>query len=789
MHTAPAGKHLPLTELIGRDREQADIRERLELSRLVTITGPGGIGKTHLALEIARATDSPLVDLAAITDAKLVLPEIATALGLDASPPGTLPIRIEGRHAVLVLDNAEQIKDVPTAFNRLLDATSGLRILATSRIPVGLPGEVEYPLGPLRVAGEDGLTADASPAVELFLARARALGIAVETDASAMDAIRAICRKLDGIPLAIELAVARLRVLSPQSLLERIDRDFSVLSDARRSERQRSLDIVLDWSIDSATPEQQALLAAASVCVGGFDVSTLASLEPDLDAIGGLDALIGRGLVDRLVAPGAPRFRLLETIRLGVSQRLTQAQRARLQERHALHFAELVRRAGTPLPGPEAADVPTLKRDRDNIRSAMEWALVSDEPMALELTSRLGAYWFETGTLDEGLSWLDKALQTTSDDETLRVHAEASRVELLRRQYAPGRLIAAQDLRQSALKLASGAVRCRALVLAAFTLAEADGSHAHDYLAEAMTEARATGSAAWLARIQMQIGFRNAQDGDYHASVENLTMAAETAARVGDRMGESEALHNLAWAQFELGHAGKALELAKRAGALVGDNPRNAAWFAFSIAQLAASVGDAERARISLSEAIAVVIELGGEELTAACLAASIPVAALDGHDELALRAAAAYRSGLTAMEITRWAGPKELDLEAAWSARARRAVGEVRARVLDEAGRRERPGELLQEILLAVQASATGDSGKTSRLRLRHGDLTGRETEILALLADGRSDGEIAEQLVISPKTASVHVSRIKEKLGVSTRLEASLRGRDLGLGTRRLG
>ncbi len=779
----------PLTRIVGREAERSALHERLNQSRLVTITGPGGIGKTRIALAIANDLDAPSIDLAAITNPDLVASEIAAALGLPSLPSETpsdsQPTELELRHPLIVLDNLEQIVNGRVAVQTLLDRSPSLRILATSRVPLGIQGELEFPLGPLETPADHSIEAiAAAPASVLFLERARGSGELDALSPAAAQAVAEICRHLDGLPLAIELAAARLRVLSPEALAARLAVGASsILTDDRRPLRQRSLDAVVRWSLDALPSDQLAVLSAASVCAGGFDAAAIADLAPGVDALNALDALIGLGLARReAVHAEGRRFRLLETLRVAVRHRLPQVELDALDERHARHFAAVVRESGGTLTGPDSADVTPLLRDRDNIRKALEWSLLREPETALEIAARLGEYWYEVGGLDEGLVWLGRALAAVPSGGPIRLHAQATQVAALDRARHESVIEAAKSVHHAARSEKDGPAKVRALALAAVALVDkvADGER---YVDEALAEANALNTNRWVAFIELARGFANVQRGDHEASSVNFMEAALAAEAAGDRVMRSLALGDLTWSMFYCGRMVDALASAHTASTLLlpGEYPSRRAWLFGTLAEMQSFSGQPVEARAALTAAIEVALDHPAIDLFDAALGAAAVCLAGSGDDELAIRAAAAREVNRAGSSI--YMSDLEEKAEARMLAPARRRVGEVRAHLLDGLGETEDQEVLLREILQRLKDPGSISRGPNQR-RLVHGELTNREVEIMELLADGKSDTEIGAALFISPKTVSVHISNAKGKLGATSRLDLALRAHAMGLG-----
>ena len=426
---------------MGRERELADLDRRLATSRLVTLTGTGGTGKTRLALQAAgglvdRYRDGAwLAELAPIRDADLVPQGVAGALGVREQPRGTpgdaVVDYLRGKELLLVLDNCEHVVDAAAGLvERLLAACPSLTIVATSREALGIPGESIFQVPSLgvpeqhRSAGGDDppeSTADeaeTADAVRLFVDRAQAAapGFAL-TDANA-HVVSEICRRLDGIPLAIELAAARVAILSPEEILQRLGDRFRLLTGGRRGAvpRQQTLQALIDWSWNLLAEPDRQLLRRLSVFAGGWtlDAATAVCGDGSGDAPDVLDAL-GR-LVDRSLVVvdrgSSTRYRLLETIRQYARDRLIESGEAEvLARRHLDHFLALAERAGPALWGPGMAEwTRRLEVDEDNLRTAIEWALEVDAERAARLAIELSFFWQTRSTWAESVAWLTAAV-------------------------------------------------------------------------------------------------------------------------------------------------------------------------------------------------------------------------------------------------------------------------------------------------------------------------------------------------------------------------------------------
>ena len=451
---APAAR-LPASvdTLVGREREMADLARLLTSTRLVSLTGPGGTGKTRLAQEVGRrwaAQESDtvaLVDLAPLRDAALVLPAIARALGLEESgsqPVATVVADAIGEHRLLlILDNLEQVAAAAPAVGDLLRTCPHLVILGTSRVRLRLRGEQEYPVAPLEVPGPvTSTSADLNllahvPAVELFLRRTQAARPGFTLDQATQQAVAGICRKLDGLPLALELAAAQMRVLTPEQLLRRLEDSFDVLKTTSPDipQRQRTLRETIAWSVDLLTPDEQHLFHRMSLFVGGWQLEAVEAMAASdsgasPDALETLGNLIDHSLIQVRSQPAAAeaRYGMLETIRQYAEDALQhspEAASALASFERYLH--DLLLRAEQGLRGPEQiAWLDRLADDHDNLRAAVGAMLErGDGHAALDLAPRLWEFWRIRGYLAEGTSWLQRALAAAPDaDPADRAAAE-----------------------------------------------------------------------------------------------------------------------------------------------------------------------------------------------------------------------------------------------------------------------------------------------------------------------------------------------------------------------------
>ncbi len=524
-----------LTSFVGRQAEVGGIRELLDRTRLLTLTGPGGTGKTRLSIEAAGAASGMFPDgiafvpLAPISDPQLVAGTIRQTLGLKEevgrSSVDTVADRIRGSRLLLILDNFEQVLGAADVVSGLLERTQEPRILVTSRAPLHLAGEQEFPVPPLRIpAASDVPDLDAltqSEAVALFLQRATTVRPDFRLTAANAMAIVEICARLDGLPLAIELAASRIRLLPPEALLSRLQRRLDLLqsTSADRTDRQRTLRGAIDWSYDLLETGDRAAFRRFAIFVGGWDlgdaeaVTTAVSGEPT-EVFDALDGLVDHSLVRQDAESGEPRFGMLETIReYGIEQLREAGELEAVARAHGTRFLGLAIELGPEFTAsPEHLD--RAGRDHDNIRAALRWAIDAGElELATEAAGALWRFWHLRGHLREGDRWtseiLARAPRVASHGRTRALNGLAGL------RYWLGDYVAARAAYQEMLK-----------------------------------SARATGDLASEAEANYSLGFIFAIDRDYDAARASYRESGRVAEGIGDRTAVANALMGSAFADF-----------------------------------------------------------------------------------------------------------------------------------------------------------------------------------------------------------------------------------------------
>ena len=584
---APIG-NLPtrLTTFVGRDQELAEVLELAAGGRLLTLTGPGGTGKTRLSLEVgARSADRYpdgvyFVPLEPITEPGLVAATIAQQLNLPdrggRSPVDRLREHLRDRRLLIILDNFEQVIAAAPLVSELLADAPGLGILTTSREALRVYGEREYPVPPLAVPDPDTVRdttlAAQYGAVELFVERARAVMPNFGLTDDNLAAVVEICYRLDGLPLAIELAAARIKLLSPAAMLGRLQHRLSLLGSGSRDlpARQQTLRGAIGWSYDLLEPMDRDLFACFSVFAGASDLEAVEAVCASAagDVLESLSSLVDKSLIRRRdTSGGETRYRMLETIREYAAERLEEAGRtSEMRTRHAAHYVARVQASAKDAAGGERATLDRLEADHDDLRAAITWSVESgNAPTALALTAGLWRFWQMRGYIAEGMERLDAALAMPGcDDEQLRLQALEAAGGLA--YWSNDQTRARQRYEEAlAIQRARGdpAGIAEALYNLSFTYTFHDDSATGEGLVrEAVELYEAAGDKVGLARARW--GLANIEyakgRGGAPRSYELALLALETFREVGDKFMIGWATYTAGLAEFLMGKMDDARE-------------------------------------------------------------------------------------------------------------------------------------------------------------------------------------------------------------------------------------
>jgi non-specific serine/threonine protein kinase len=730
--------------------------------RLVTLTGPGGVGKTRLAVaigaELANQAAFPdgidFVALAPIGDPKLVAPAIAQALGIRQSGAGSPAAQIiallRDARLLLVLDNLEHLLPTASIVAELLSACPRLTVLATSRERLHLSGEHAFPVSPLtlpavtvRTAAE---AASAPAAVRLFVQRAsEKKNEFVLSDAQAA-AIVAICTRLDGLPLAIELAASRVDVLSPQALLARLDSRLPLLTESPRNapSRHRTMRDAIAWSYDLLPPEEQVLFRRLAVFAGGCTIEAADAVAggATLDAIA---SLVGKSLLHRTIGPnGTPRFAMLETIReFAAEQPAASGEAAAVRAAHAAWMLALTEEAAPRfapvLQTPEAAAwLSRLEAERDNLQAALTWLEAADRwHDLLRLAAAAIFFWDIHLQSREGRVWLERALDPSRTGD------------------------APLDLRARAM-----------LGLGIQILRLDDNAAAEAALAEAHAAYLSLGRTAEAAVALRKLGAAAEYRGDDELAAVRYATALDLFRTVDDTVGIAatlDCLADLAYRRSDYNQAGWLAEESMTA-ARAGGSPLRLASALITFGEIASARGDLAAALTALQEALRLAVDLGYDIAILGAFAGLADVAARAGMAE---RAAQLLGAATALVDAHGLKPPPHHALFRRADEATTAMLGEAAFRAAWNAGRAL---PLEQAIAAALDPTALPVAPPPA-------SLTPREAEILPMLVAGQADREIAGVLCLSVRTVENHVARLTAKLGVRSRHEVAAVARAAGL------
>jgi len=766
--STPSGRGaLPaeLTSFVGRRRELAETRKLLASSRMLTLTGVGGVGKTRLALRMAAEVRRTFpdgvwfVELAALNDPLLLPHTVANTLELrmvSADPAADLAAYLEEKRLLVVLDNCEHLTDACAVLaSKLLAAAPGLRILATSRHVLGVEGEQILLVPPLSIPDPDQeIRADDAThydSVSLFLDRAAAVAPDFTIADGNRVAVIELCRRLDGIPLAIELAAVWLRILSPAQILDRLEDRFRLLAGGKPAmpARQQALDATVGWSYDLCSPAEQAMWARLSVFSGGFDLDAAEDVcegdgIPRDDVLNLVASLVNKSIIVRHQATEhtIAWYHILETVRQYGAARLDDDEVRALRVRHRDHYRSLAKQFGLESFGPRQADwFIRLRREHGNIRAALEFCLAdrAEAPAAFDIAAPLWNWWF-AGFLREGYRYLIQALDLATEPSAGRAH------DLWAASYLA--MFAGDFERHAAM------------------------------LAECSEIAAGLDDDLLQARIKECRGHATLYQGDLPAAIALLEDARRDFRTIGDPLGEFDTLILLTAATFFLDDpmvdefSREALALADRHGAL-----SSKAYGLWSVGLAQWRVRDYGRATRSLRECVRLfqpMHDLTGISFGVQALSWCAAFADLDERSARLLGASQAVwrTSGARVDETNAYSlfdkRSEDVVREALGSEEYEQAFAEGAAYSFEQA----------VSLALGEDVDVGGDDGAGSLQRglaSRAGGLTRREREIAGLLAEGLSNREIAGRLVISQRTVETHVDHVLNKLGITSRAQVA--------------
>ena len=769
-----------LNSFIGRKKELAQVHQLLMQTRLLTLIGVGGCGKTRLARQVAMELVSThsfddgvwWVELASLNDPGLIIQAVAQALGVretfDQPELESLIDYLTERQLLLVLDNCEHLLSacLPLAAKLLL-ASPHLKILATSREPLGLAGETAFlvPSLSLPESSHALLSSDfhGYDAPALFFERAKSVLPTFTPTEQNIPAILRVCQRLDGIPLAIELAAARVNVLTVEQIAERLADRFTLLTASNRTAvlpRHQTLQATIDWSYDLLSEKERILFRRLAVFCGGFTLAAAEAICPGnglehSEILDELSRLVGKSLVVAEVFRGRQaRYHTLEMIRhYALNLWRESGEGHALRDRHCDWFLVLAEAARAQWRGPRQKEVfDRLETEHDNLRAALEWSKrdLGPTPRTLRFGSALWRFWEIHGHLREGLQYLAEVLALPNSQTRNAARAKAL--------YGAGYLSMMQGTEKS------------------FASSET-------FMSESLAIAQELEDPQLIAFGVYGLGILRRYCGDHEGAVKQLEESLRLFRQLGDRVGTYISLYNLAEAATALGEYEQAQRLHEESLGLkrAQEDEWSVANSLMSLAVLARLQDNHPQAIERLLEGLALFQKIGDMTNVAFSLLEFSILAAHQGHLQLAVQIYAAADKLLEDLGYPRdhaYRAESERQLEI-----IRSRIGEVQFNTMRERGRLLTWDQAIQQVEGFSSAERHASSQTSNAEQTLVIPLNEREIEVLHLIAEGLSNHEIAERLVIALSTVKWHINNLFGKLGVHSRTQAVAQAKELGL------
>lgn len=798
---------VPPTPLIGREAAVAEILERLRLPevRLLTLAGPPGVGKTRLSLQVAHLLDHQsfkngihFIPLAAVYDPDLLMPTIGQYLGLsqesNRQPFDQLKTFLQEKQLLLLLDNFEQLLSAAPTLADLLAGCPTLKIVVTSRAALQLRGEYVYTVPPLPIPNLGQLLALSElaqyDAVTLFVQRAKAIKPDFQLTEANLPHVAEICIRLDGLPLALELAAARITLLPPPALLSRLERRLQVLTAGAQDlpARQQTLRNTLNWSYDLLEEDEQRLFRRLSIFVGGCRleaveaISTLAD-ETQIDILNRVESLINKNLLrQEEQADGEPRLLMLESIREYALDKLSERQETtQLRQTHAEYYLHLAETAEPALNGPnQKLWLDRLDADHDNIRAALHWSLSANVGQtAVRFGAALWQFWFTRGYLSEGCRWLEKALQADTTATPARAKA-ACGAGILTAYY--GDYTRATELCEIGLTLfrqfdIKPGIAAALNGLSFTTGMQGDYTRSQAFCKESVALCRAMNDTGSLANTLYYSGLAAWLRGEYDVAQHVVSEGLALFGKLGDERGIASSLYGLGMIKLALLDYLAALPLFEESIQTLrklGDK-RSMTMCLAGLADVALSQGDKTKARALAEESIKISGEIGDKWFLAYgldSLATVMTVSKQMDHAARLFSAAFALRLAIGAVPP---AARRTIHKQHLTTVRSE--LGEATFERIWASGQIMTVEQIiayLKQIPPLVEGAKAPVVVHTDSVQQPF-ELTTREVEVLRLVAKGLTDAQVAETLIISPHTVHSHLSSIYSKLGVTSRTAAA--------------